>query len=407
MHLIYGFGVTGEAVATFCKNHKIDYAVTDRRQVAALAPFYLEGGKLPWDQIEKVVVSPGVVLPHDFVQEAKRREIPLISEIEFAIPYLKIPVIGVTGTNGKSSTVLLLEHLIRSQGKAALACGNIGKPLIACTEIGEGCLIAELSSFQLEKTFTPFLQSAIVLNIEPNHLDHHLSMEAYIAAKAHIQKLVLEGGKVYLPAGMKSRYPEFDISHEVMMSHHVVRMVEAEARKERFHDPWQLKLAEAILIDQKIPFSLEKDLKSFSFPPYRLAYRGIFDGVKVYNDSKSTTPAATLFALSHIQEPTLLLAGGFDKQLSFDVWKERFPKSVKKVFAFGSTAVTIEKTLNGIREVLVFKTLEEAIDAALSEAQSGDALILSPGCSSQDQFSNYRARGAAFDEKLATLFCRR
>ena len=373
---IYGFGVTGKAVARFCDRQQIAYCV-------------IEGDEVPsWDQIDRVVISPGIRPSAHFEAECARRSIPILSEVEFAIPWIQKRMIGVTGTNGKSSTVLLLVQLLEKAGISALGCGNLGRPLIDVVDEPHSTLVVELSSFQLERTYTPFLEQAILLNITPNHLDHHPSMEHYMQAKLHIKDLVKEGGKFY---------------RDITISTQILELVEKEKAQHRFHDPRQIAFVEAVLRDLGVSVSLEKELPHFVFPPYRLAYRGLIAGMHVYNDSKSSTPEATLFALDQMRAPTLLIVGGLPKNTPFDLWRDYLPSYVKKVFAFGRAADTIKKTLEDKQTVQTYESLQEAFEAALRTAEKGDHLLFSPGCASWDQFANYRARGEAFDSLLGVV----
>lgn len=368
MILIYGFGVTGKAVAQFLQKKGIEFAVMDKKRVEGV-PFFQEGDGSAFAIADQIIVSPGIA----------NAPASAISEIEFAFSQMDRTVIGVTGSNGKSTTVSLIVHLLRKGGIEATACGNIGLPLISCVDI-PGVLVVELSSFQLERTFSRKLDHAVILNLSENHIDYHGSMENYVKAKYRIKDLLVEGGSFY-PPQKREIHPDIE------------EFIEKERERHRFHDPDQIAVAWEIAKQYVPNLCWQEALMDFTFPVHRMEYIGN----NIYDDSKSTTPASTLFALKQMKEPVILIVGGIDKQTSFACWKEHFPGKVKKVFAFGAARDKIREDLAGCVPFEAFETLGEI----LQHDFEGEVLLFSPGCASLDQYTNYKQRGQFFRAHVA------
>ncbi len=296
------------------------------------------------------IVSPGIPLTDARCQTLHKTGIELIGELELGLRFLDRPAVGVTGTNGKSTTVEMIAHLT-----GGVACGNNGYAITrALLETTSQPLAIEMSSFQLETAKTPCLDGAVILNMTPDHLDRYKSFEDYSLAKERISLCLKPGAPLFR-----------DLSAE-------------DAAK---------KLS-AILGCVDAP-------KSFKSLPHRLEFIKEIKGVRFINDSKATNVHAVLYALRCQEKPVFLLAGGLDKGGDFTRWKE-FAKKVHKIFVFGVAADALLETLKGDFAVEKVQCLEEATKKAFKEACDGDTILLSPGCASFDQFASFEERGEKY-----------
>ncbi len=312
-----------------------------------------------------LVLSPGIPPEAAIVLEAKRLGVKMIGEPELGLGALKNRMIGVTGSNGKTTTVMLVAFVLNFYGKNARAIGNVGLPACAYEGPCDEILVVELSSFQLTVLQGGFFEVACILNITPDHLDWHGSFDEYAKAKWRIKECLKEGGK-FIGPGLSNEEAALEICGYFGVS------------KEAF---------------------LTASSK-FEPPPHRREFVAEIDGVGFYNDSKATTPESVIYAVERINKPIILIAGGLDKGLSFEKWPAAFTGKVKKIILIGSSACKIRQTLVNFA-VAEANDLNEAADAAFAAAAKGDCVLLSPGCASFDQFQNYKHRGEVF--KAAAL----
>ncbi len=369
MHvLILGLGISGKAALEFCQKRGDVVSVYDDK----LAP-----DPVDLEKIELVVKSPGISLDHPLVEEIQNAHIPIIGEIDLALSELKNKTVyGITGSNGKTTTTLLATHLLKTAGKKAIAVGNIGTPLLSAIQEDADCFVVEFSSFQLETIRAqPVLDGAVLLNLTPNHLDRHPSFEAYAAAKLRIKELLKEGAPFY--SGPFDMVP-----------------IEGYYR----HDLENIAAASALTgIDPT------EGLKTFVKPPHRLEFVRNFKNIAFVNDSKATSVDAVLKAVEALPKSVVLIVGGVDKGGEYSIWLPLFREKVRKVFTIGEAAERIEKTLAPRIPVERAGSLEVAVKKAAQFAQSSETVLLSPGCSSYDQFKNYEERGKRFKEIVSTL----
>ena len=344
--LVLGLGISGKAALKELGNSAI--GTDDRKPV-----------DFSWEEIDRVIVSPGIPPEHKHYVEAKKRKIPVIGEAQFALEKWEGKAIGITGTNGKTTLTLFLTHLFNLAGIPAQAVGNVGTPI--CEAEKGKFLIVELSSFQLETMEGPLLDVAIILNIEPDHLDRYPNFAAYKEAKMRIKNCVKPGGKFFFEQTPAKKIAQlYGISDEVF----------AEAEK------------------------------TFTKPPHRLEKFATIGGIDYIDDSKGTNIAATIHAVKSIDTPIVLIAGGLPKEKSFAAWKEAFGSKVKKVIAIGTAKEQIAKDLTGTCEVTLAPDIASAVKEASTSAKTGETVLLSPGCASFDAFKNYAARGEAFKEEV-------
>lgn len=298
------------------------------------------------------VVSPGIPLDDP---RCKAVRAPLIGEMELGLRHLSGKAIGVTGTNGKTTTALMCAFMLNASGKKAIACGNNGYAL--CQAILDhpdaDVFVIEMSSYQLETSFSKVLDAAVVLNVTPDHLDRYEDFAAYRDAKMRIQDLVKPGGKFYQ----------------------------------------DLSIEEA---SQKLSGLDMSFAKGFIRPAHRLEFIAKVNGIDFVNDSKATNVESALHAVKTLDGPLIVLAGGLGKGADFTAWQSAFSKSVKKVIVFGDAASAIENALGMCVDVEQAVDLQSAVKKAFQKASIGDTIVLSPGCSSFDQFRDFEERGEVF-----------
>lgn len=382
--LIIGAGRSGKAAFKLLQKHGIS---------ALLFDDYIKEYKILCDlsEVSAVVLSPGIDRSHALVKEALRLGIQVINELELAALFLPdYKMIGITGTNGKSTTTVMLESILQSAGIKAKACGNLGIPLseIACCEEIFDHFLVELSSFQLETISKLKLDAAIILNITPDHLDRYSSVAQYRDAKLKIISLLKpEGllvvneqvGPVDYPCTYFSSAGPFEHIRQIILGEHNQENAFAASLIAKF-----LGLSDAQIIN---------GLKSFKPLPHRCEEIGEYRGITYINDSKGTTVVAVMKALSMIKKPIHLLLGGIDKGEDFKALNRlNFPQ-IKDFYVFGQSKSKITQELS---LSCSYPDLKSAVVEAEKRAMPGDVILLSPGCASYDQFDNYEHRGDTF-----------
>lgn len=359
-----------------------------------------------YEGVDLVVKSPGIASTHAWVVEAKKRNINVIGEIELAAQQLKEKiVIGITGSNGKTSTTLFTTHLLQSCGFSAVAAGNVGVPLISVVDDRAEILVVELSSFQLEDVQTPFLDSAVILNITPNHLDRYSSFEQYVEAKFRMQSCLKVGGTFYLAEEIINNFGNFLMPYWKEKVETIFPLGYRDGKSGISTHEFEnicvaFTLCQRFGIDEA---SVWEAVATFAKPPHRLEFVCQISGVSFINDSKATSVDALRKAIEAMQMPVVLIAGGVDKGGKFKELGSLFKKKVLKIFAIGEAAGRIQKELSTAVDVEKSSSLEKAVRDAFREAEKGDAILLSPACSSFDQFPNYEQRGVAFLEIVEKL----
>jgi len=403
--LVLGFSISGRASAELLLAKGKQVIAVDRNATAMTAlpgiRLFDESALIPWHEVEQLLLSPGVPPRHPYVQEARRRKIEVVGEIEFAFRHLRNPVIGITGTNGKTTVAMLATHILQQSGRKARALGNIGESLsgYALSPDLEELLVVELSSFQLETLEARCLDVAVCLNITPDHLERYNSMLEYAQAKCHIEECLKEGGELYV-----SRQVEEEFG--VLLRN--PRLFEMESCPDRsLSSEEQLKLGWPELPNVQAVYPLCRHfgvsdeqflcgLKSFRKPKHRIEYVGEWNGLDFYNDSKATNIDAVMYAVSLMEGPITLLAGGVDKGASYRPWIEAFGSKVQRIIVFGQAAGKLEEELQESFPLMRVARMQEALIAAVQEARGPMKIVLSPGCSSFDAFRNYEHRGEEF-----------
>ncbi len=402
--------------------------------------------------VELVVKNPGIPYSAPPVAKAEELGIEVVTEVEVAYHLTEAPIIGITGSNGKTTTTTWIGNMLESAGLHPLVAGNIGTPLCAAAEEArpENRLVAELSSFQLKGTreFRPAV--AVLLNVAETHLDYHGTMEDYVASKAKLfanqtesdiavinwddpvcRELVPYIKAKLLPFSMAEELrtagvyvqPSFIPGVQDNLTRHIVYRDEAGAEHRildiaeiglagRFNVGNALAAAAASLAAGAAPEALAGPLRSFRGVEHRLEFVEVKSGVAYYNNSKATNSKATVTALGALDRPIVLIAGGLDRGSDYMELLPAFKERVKAVVAIGQTKEKIGRVaeLAGLSDIVLVDTgtsaadtLREAINAAAELAADGDIVLLSPACASWDMFSSYEERGRIFKEAVHTL----
>jgi UDP-N-acetylmuramoylalanine--D-glutamate ligase len=387
---------------------------------------------LPND-ISLTVISPGLSIYHPVVAKLRERGIEVISEIELAYRLNpQIPIIAITGTNGKTTTTSLIGQILRNGGRNAKIAGNIGIPLVQ--EIANidsnGIIAAEISSFQLEAIdkFTPHI--AVLLNITPDHLDRHGTMEKYIETKGFLfqnqsktdfailnrddENVVSLAYAVPSEIIWFSRQQELDEGifirdGKIVIRYQGLEYIIIEPQKIRIKGAHNLENSMAAIgaaFAAKVSINTIRDtLISFKGVEHRLEVVREIDGVLFINDSKGTNTDAAIKALDAYPNPIVLIAGGKDKGTSFASFARKIKERVKELILIGQAAPIIEAEVRkeGFFNIHHCKTMEDAVRRADELAEKGDIVLLSPACASFDMFRNYEERGAVFKNAVNKL----
>lgn len=374
--------------------------------------------------VDCIIISPGIPLNIPPVEEAKQLGIQVIGEIELAYLANRAKLIGISGTNGKTTTTSLVGHLLESEEYQTKVAGNIGHPMIeeVLTLTQDDVIALELSSFQLDTiaTFRPNI--AILLNLTPDHLDRHKTMSNYLMAKANLLKNQLPTDKAIL-----NQDDEAIFSLKEMTSAEIWSF----SQKEKVSRGIYLKDEELILVDKKeIPLISIKELQikgkhnvenamaaslaaylfgvpvevirerlaSFKAVSHRMEAVRIFDEVSYVNDSKGTNPDATIKALESYESPIVVLLGGKNKGSDFTELSKVVKATCRHAVLLGEAKEAILQSLEkeGFNAISLCETLEESILIAKEKAQAGDVVLLSPACASWDMFNSYEERGDLF-----------
>jgi UDP-N-acetylmuramoylalanine--D-glutamate ligase len=440
--LVVGLARSGRAVAQRLRAAGATVTVTDTREPAAFQDSLREllqekiGLELGLHREETflrqdlIVVSPGVSWDMPYLLKARRQQIRVLPEVEAASWFLPGPLVGITGSNGKTTTTALLGKMLECARLPNFVGGNIGVPLItAAGQVTEQTIVvAELSSFQLEAIQDLRPHVAVLLNITPNHLDRHPSFEAYISAKAQIFRNQRENNYAILNAddpvvmslapSIASRTLYFslerDLPEGVMLSRGRVLLrwanlerVLLETREIKLRGDFNVQnvmAAAAAAFALGADFSaIRQAVREFTGVEHRLEYVATLAGVEFFNDSKATSVDATAKALSAFQRGVHLIMGGKDKGAPYAPLRPLIETRVKNLLLIGAAAQRIGEDLSGASEIVMAGDLAKATREAFARAVPGDTVLLAPACSSFDQFQDFEQRGRVFKELVAAL----
>jgi len=439
--LVVGLARTGLATALFCAARGAIVTASDTKTAGELretaerlreAGVRLElgsGAASVLDGQELVIASPGVPTDVPLLEKARALGLPLWSEIELADRFLRGQLIGITGSNGKTTTTAWTHHILRTAEFSTVLAGNIGTPLVAhvAETTDHTITVAELSSFQLEliESFRPNI--AVFLNLTPDHLDRHKTMAAYGAAKARIfQNQTAEDFAVLnaddsASAAYAPRRPQmFWFSRKTEVGQGAfVRGGEIVFRSGSGDEEilplgeiplpgaHNLENALAAVVSARLagarPSQVASGIRSFQGVEHRIEFVAEVQGVRYYNDSKATNVDATLKALDSFPGRILVILGGKDKDSDYTQLRNALREKAVLALLIGAAADKIEKQIEGSVAIRRSGTLESAVDAASRAAHTGDVVLLAPACASFDQFENYEHRGRVFKELVRRL----
>ena len=442
--LVVGLGKSGLSAAMFLRAQGARVTVSDTRSAVALAkeiPALLEAGimvesgghgLLTFRRQDLIVVSPGVPMDTPEVKQVVAFGLPVIGELELASRYLQGQVVAITGSNGKTTTTTLVGKIFEDAGVPTLVGGNIGLPVIelVAKSTEETVSVLEVSSFQLETIEEFHPQIAVVLNITPDHLDRHGSFENYAAAKTRITErqtaddyLVLNAeDKAAQMVALKTKAQIYwfsgrrPIKQGAFVHGESILFVAREgAKAEPVMPVSEIPLKGAHNIENVLAAvcaarlgkisaeSIRASVAAFKAVEHRLELVKVLNEVEFYNDSKATNVDATMKALASFPGGIHLILGGKDKDSDYSLMSELLKERVKIVYTIGSAAEKIERQLQGVVKIVLAETLQVAVAKAAKAATIGDVVLLSPACSSFDQFENYEQRGRVFRQLVNEL----
>jgi UDP-N-acetylmuramoylalanine--D-glutamate ligase len=378
------------------------------------------------DGMDYVVPSPGVPMTHLLLQEAQARRIAVLSEVELAYRFFRAPLVAITGTNGKSTTTTLIGKMLQADGKKTFLGGNLGAPFIGAVSQDWDWGVVEISSFQLEwvETFRPRI--ALLLNLTEDHLDRYATFAEYCRAKERIfaaQKtddVAILNRDDPLVWKLKDKVPARVISFGFSPLNDGVFATANEiiwrdgAGEERFslagakiHGVHNVENLMAAIAAAKVAGvsrrAIVQTLEEFPGLEHRLEFVREKDGVRYYNDSKGTNVGAVVKSLASFSAPVILLAGGVDKGGDYAPLEDAVKQKVRRLILFGAAQQTIAAALGHLTRTVLVEDIGGAVRDAAAHGQAGDVVLLSPACSSFDQFQNYAERGKVFKNLVQGL----
>lgn len=443
--LVLGLAKSGLAVAKLLSRLGANVTVNERKErseCTGVEELEVLGirvvcGSHPLELLENdlllLVKNPGIPYDIPFLQEAEKRNIPVVTEVEIAYLISEAPMVGITGSNGKTTTTTLIFEMLKGSPKTPIIAGNIGTVLCEVAEQAKAneIIVAELSSFQLLGTreFKP--QISLLLNIFDAHLDYHHTKEHYIGAKANIFANQTEDELAVfnydlsvtrnVARGAKAQIAWFSTEQEVERGAFVhegwIIYKDAQGNATKILDLTELKLVgkhniENVLAAVTVSYEaganlhqIQEVLRTFQGVTHRLQFVRELDGVRFYNDSKATNSFATITAIQAFTEPVVLIAGGLDRGSEFNDLEDVFASRCKALIAYGQNAEKISAAAKraGVNPVIRVDNVKEAVTAAAEIARSGDIVLLSPASASWDQFKTFEERGDMFTESVHKL----
>ena len=445
--VVVGTGVSGMGAVKLLSETSADITLydgndkADRDEILKKIPdecdLRLIIGEMPDEVVKEtdlLVISPGVPIDSDIVKLFEKENVPVWGEIELAYNFEQGTVFAITGTNGKTTTTTLVGEIMKKYNNQTFVVGNIGNSytgeVLKTTK--DSYTVAEISSFQLEtiREFAP--KGSAILNITPDHLNRHYTMENYAAVKESITKnqwkvreddycVLNYDDKVLREFGKTIKNPVYFSRKEkpskgAYLDGRIIRYFDGKDDYEVMsvddmhlfgnHNYENVMAAIAMTIEAGVPLNIIINvIKDFMGVEHRIEYVRDKNGVTYYNDSKGTNPDSSIKALEAMSRPTILIAGGYDKHSEFDEFIEAFDNKVKLMVLLGQTADKIEETAvrHGFTNIIKTDSLEKAVKICAENAVSGDVVLLSPACASWGMFKNYEERGKLFKEYVNSL----
>lgn len=438
--LVAGLGISGMGAASLLLKLNADVIIydgnadlnkdeiRDKLNIKQEMEIYL--GEFPSQilkTIEYLVLSPGISVDTAFVTEAKKSGIKVMGEIELAYKVCKGKIIAVTGTNGKTTTTALIGEIMKKHQDNVFVVGNIGTSFAgaALDTTGDSVIVAEISSFQLETVDTFRPDVSVVLNITPDHLNRHYTLENYLKVKMNIASnqrkndiCILNYEDALLKDYSEKLKPQIRffssknkiengiylennkiIIHQDGINTDICNTNELQLlgihNYENVMAAISATLSAGVTVDE-----IREAILNFAGAPHRIEYVATKNGITYYNDSKGTNTAASIKAIEAMPCRTVLIAGGYDKGADYEEWIKTFKDKIKCVILIGATKYNIADSAKklGYTNILLAETLEDAVEAATNEADKGEAVLLSPACASWGMFENYEQRGQVFKD---------
>ena len=424
----------GAQVILFDANEKLKCADV-KAKLKADSQAQIVIGTLPeglLDTVDLVIPSPGVPMDIPMMLEIRRREIPVWGEIELGYRCGQGSIAAITGTNGKTTTTTLVGQILKNYNPHTYVVGNIGMPYadVADGMEPDAMTAAEISSFMLESIVEFHPKVSAILNITPDHLNRHHTMDNYIAAKERIAENQTKADTCVLnyddellraygencPADVLFFSRLHKLEHGVDLEDGYL-VLKDDGRKEQIchvdelhilggHNHENAMAAIAITHRMGVPVDvIRKTLLEFRAVEHRIEFVEEIAGVAYYNDSKGTNPDAAIKGIQAMNRPTILIGGGYDKDSEYDEWIKAFDGKVRKLVLLGATREKIAQSAhaNGFDDIIMADTFEEAFEQCVKYAKPGDAVLLSPACASWGMFKNYEERGDKFKELVDQL----
>ena len=386
--------------------------------------------KINFEKLDYAIKSPGIKYEVPIIETLLKSNIEVISDIEAAYRETNASIVSITGTNGKTTTTTLIGEMVRESGKPYKVTGNIGFGIYndALNAKEEDILVAEVSSFQLAGAYKYKPHISVLTNITPDHLDYHHTVENYIEAK--FNNVIAQDENDYAILNYEDsiirnysdniKAKKIFFSSERILEYGIFEekgqmFYRTGNNKEFIMDTKEIFIpgkhnlenamaaagaAIAIGVDTKF---IAKVLREFKGVEHRLEFTGEYNKVKFYNDSKGTNPDASIKAIQGIEKPIILIAGGYDKQSTYDDFIKAFDNKVKALILLGQTAGDIEKCAlkYGFENIYRVETMDEAVKKSFELAEEGDNVVLSPACASWGMYPNYEVRGRDFKERVS------
>ena len=415
--LILGMGKSGRSMAHFFhKREALLQGFDDKIKEENYEGFCFIHNQIEainFHEIDLIAASPGISFSHPIYKLAKEHRIQVLGEMEIGVRAIQNPCIGITGTNGKSTTTSLLAHLFCSANLKAKAVGNIGIPITSIVDDlqEEEIVVIELSSYQIDQLKTPFLDLAIILNITPDHLDRYIHIESYAKSKFNIQHYIKKGGGFLISEELTQSWKEYlfyekrrvfddpnDANGRILDQMELFGRKIGSIEKKNYQaalcacDYFHVNLKDAI-----------KNLKTFKNLPHRFEYVTAFNGVTFYNDSKATNIEAVIKAVSSLDKSLIMIMGGDDKGLDYSTLKAYFLNKVKDICLIGQAKYKMADVFKDEFKVHLCDSLKSAVEKAYEVSKPEDTILLSPGTSSFDMFRNFEHRGECFKEMVQQL----
>jgi len=438
---VIGMGKTGIAVAAFLGSRGAAVVAADEKPAGAWGEAFAPISGQAWltvgpydssvlDGVDLVVPSPGIPPYSEILTAAQKKNIPIFSEIELAYRFIRVPIVVVTGTNGKTTTTTLLGEILKQAGKKVFVGGNIGNPLIeyAARPQTDDFIVAEISSFQLQWIETFRAHAAMLLNITCDHVNYHGSFEEYGRVKARVFENQQENDlailnaedemQQHLPSVLRSQIVSFSsrrkLSSGIFPDGENIIYRRSDGSEERYPlsmitlpGMHNVENVMAAIVAARFcgcsSESIASTVSNFKGLSHRIEYSGEKNAVKFYDDSKGTNVDAVVRALETFSTPVILLLGGRDKDGNFEMLKPLLGRKAKQVILFGEARDRIEPQIGNDVPVSKEATLKAATLKAYRDSQPGDIVLLSPGCASFDEFNNYKERGNHFKEVVRGL----